>query len=41
MDQNYIFLSRNITLLHPDVQIECQDVPNDQQSHNLTLGCHN
>ena len=39
MDQNYIILSRNVTLEHPGV--ECQDVPNDQQSHNLTLGCHN
>ena len=28
MDKNYIILSRIITLLHPDVQIECQDVPN-------------
>ena len=28
MDKNYIILSRIIILLHPDVQIECQDVPN-------------
>ena len=41
MDQNYIILSCNIILLHPDVQIERHDVPTDQESHNLTFGCHN